>query len=248
MTIALKSLCLTTSLLLTTFGAPLGAQAQAETTRDQARFDLVMLGLTAGSVTFSAEQTDSAYAVTGRLETAGAVAFLKKVSYDARSAGTVTGGTYVPSRYSEKADTGERQSEAVMEYVDGVPQVKSYNPPRKARKSDINPATQGGTVDPLTALYATLRDVAPGEECKISVPMFDGRRASRLSLSAPVRQGDSVTCQGEYRRVAGFSKSDMKKKTSFPFSLTYTPTADGKMRVTEIEMDTLYGQARLIRQ
>lgn len=222
--------------------------ALADPVRDDAQFDLVMLGLTAGSVTFSGTQDGAAYAVSGRLQTAGVFAFLKKVSYDAQSAGTVAEGKYTPQRYTEKADTGERQSEAVMEYVDGVPQVKSYNPPRAPRKTDVDPASQGGTVDPLTALYATLRDVDPGQECATSVEMFDGRRASRLKLSSPAKDGENVVCDGEYRRVAGFSKKDLAKKTSFPFTLTYAPTGTGKMRVTEIEMDTLYGQARLVRR
>jgi hypothetical protein len=103
-------------------------------------------------------------------------------------------------------------------------------------------------VDILTALYATLRDAEAGSECNRSFAMYDGRRASRLTLGAPAAVEGGVTCPGEYRRVAGFPPEDMAEKTRFPFTLTYAPAPDGRMRVVEVSMDTLYGSAKLIRR
>lgn len=221
---------------------------RAEPVRQEARFDLVMLGLTAGSLSFAGVEDGGRYSVKGRLASTGILNFLRKVSYDAAASGQVKDSSYRPARYSEIADTGKRRSEAVMEYKSGVPQVVSYNPPREPRARDVDPATQGGTVDPLTALYATLQDVAPGQECNVDVPMFDGRRSSRLAISSPSPTKDGVTCQGEYRRIAGFSDKDMAEKTRFPFTLTYVATPEGRMRVVEVQMDTLYGKARLVRR
>ena len=234
--------------LVLSLGLGLGLPAAAEPLRQEARFDLVMLGLTAGSLQFSGVEEGGRYAVRGVLTSGGILAFLRKVSYDARANGRIVDGRYRPARYAEIADTGTRRSEAVMEYARGVPKVMSYSPPRAPQKNDVDATTQGGTVDPLTALYATLQDVAPGKECQVTVPMFDGRRSSRLSITAPVAEGDRVTCQGEYRRIAGFSDKDMAEKTRFPFTLTYEPAPDGRMRVVLVEMDTLYGRARLVRQ
>ncbi|OYU17510.1 MAG: hypothetical protein CFE34_15360 [Rhodobacteraceae bacterium PARR1] len=243
---ALLPLCrLTAGLALT---LALALPLQAEPIRQEARFDLVMLGLTAGSLQFSGIEDGGRYSVRGVLSSGGILAFLRKVSYDARANGRVVEGAYRPARYAERADTGKRVSEAVMEYPRGVPKVVSYNPPREPQKNDVDPATMAGTVDPLTALYATLRDVDPGQECQVTVPMFDGRRSSRLSITAPVVAGDEVTCQGEYRRIAGFSDKDMAEKTVFPFTLVYEPAADGRMRVMLVEMETLYGTARLVRR
>lgn len=222
--------------------------ARAEPVKQEAQFDLVMLGLTAGSLQFSGVEEGGRYAVRGVLASGGILAFLRKVSYDARAHGLIKDGRYRPAEYSERADTGKRVSEAVMDYPRGVPRVVSYNPPREPQKNDVDPATQSGTVDPLTALYATLQDVVPGKECQVTVPMFDGRRSSQLSITAPVVEGDQVTCQGEYRRIAGFSDKDMAEKTRFPFTLTYAPAPDGRMRVMLVEMDTLYGKARLVRR
>jgi hypothetical protein len=221
--------------------------AQAQT--DQAAFDLSIRGIRAGSLTFSGTQTGRNYAVVGKLESGGLLSIVRKVRYDAAAKGSVSAaGRYTPSSYVEKADTGKRRSEATMVYRRGVPQVKAYDPPRAAHPNDVDPATMGGSVDPLTALYATLRDVDAGQECKVSLQMFDGRRSTQLRLSKPQARGDNVVCAGEYRRLAGYSDEDMAEKTRFAFTLTYAPAGEGRMRVVEVAMDSLYGKATLKRR
>lgn len=224
------------------------APAAAQTLRDEARFDLVMRGFTAGSLVFAGETDGRTYAVTGRLASSGILAFIRKVSYDATARGRVRADRFMPMRYTEKADTGRRQSEAEIIWKGGTPSIAAYSPPREPRPTDVDPATQKGSVDILTALYATLRDAEPGSECNRSYAMYDGRRATRLMLGAPQAVDGAVTCPGEYRRVAGFSPEDMAEKTRFPFTLTYAPAPDGRMRVVEVAMDTLYGRARLVRR
>lgn len=236
------------TLLLTgliALAAPAAVQAQ---TRSEGTFDLVLRGLTAGQLTFSGVENGRSYAVRGVLKSGGLVAMIRKVRYDAEVEGTVAGPRLSPARYREDADTGKRQSTSVMRWVRGVPQVESATPVRTPRPNDVDPATQKGTVDPLTALYATLRDVPAAEVCTTNVIMFDGRRRSELRLSAPVMQGERVTCSGEYRRIAGFSDKEMAEKVRFPFTLTYAPAGEGRMRVVEVAMDTLYGKATLKRR
>lgn len=217
---------------------------------EQAQFDFVLRGITAGSLTWSGSgEPGGAYTVRGTLKTSGLAAMLKRVRYEATAKGRITPkGSYAAASYDENADTGRRQSQSRLAWKNGVPVIESYQPARAPRAFDIDPSTQSGTVDPLTAMFATLRDVAPGQECKADLKMFDGRRASKLVLGAPKAQGDRVVCAGEYRRVAGFSPEDMAEKTRFPFTLTYAPAGNGQMRVVEVAMDSLYGKARLVRR
>ena len=224
-----------------------GSGAAAAQT-DQGSFELVLKGLKAGALDFSAVQEGTSYAVTGRLKSGGLVSLLRKVRFEASANGAVSGGKYTPVSYSENADTGKRQSQSVMAYVRGVPQVKSYNPPRPPRTYDVDPASMGGTVDPLTALYATLRDVPAGDECRVQLSLFDGRRQSAVKTFGRQEAGDQLVCQGEYRRVAGYSAEDLAEKTTFAFTMIYAPAEGGRMRVTEVAMDTLFGRAKLIRK
>lgn len=235
--------------LLVTAALALGmtpaVQAQSNRIEDKATFEVVLKGLTAGQLVFSGVQEGKAYAVSGRLQSTGVAAMLRKFSYTAKANGAVSGNRYTPARYSEEADTGKRKGKSQIEYRRGVPTKVTNTPPRESK---VDPGTMGGTVDPLTSLYATLRDVDAGQECQSSVKMYDGRRATQITLSKPRRNGNRVTCAGEYRRLAGFSEKDMAEKTRFAFTLTYAPLDNSRMRVVEISTDTIYGKASLIRR
>ena len=222
------------------------ATAGAQTTHT-GTFDLRLSGVRAGVVSFSAVEDGRQYSAAVRAQSSGLVSLVRNLAYDARATGRITPHGFVPTRYQESADTGERVSRAVMEYVSGVPQVKAYDPPQERRARDVDPATQGGTLDPMTAIFALLRDVPRAEVCTLDVPVFDGRRASRVSTRGPKQDGDRIVCEGEYRRVAGFSGRQMREKTRFPFSITYAPAGD-RYRVERIAIDTLYGRATLDRR
>ncbi|MGB7263110.1 MAG: DUF3108 domain-containing protein [Albidovulum sp.] len=231
--------------LIAAFAAPTARADQ----QDSASFDLVLRGIRAGTLSVSGVQTGTEYSATGVLKSGGLVALVRKVRYDARVKGTYKNGRFTPKRYDEDADTGSRQSQSVMEYKSGVPQVKVISPPKPARPGDVAPHTQGGTVDPLTALYAALRDVPKDEACKLAVYMFDGRRRSQVVLKSPKPLSDGgVSCSGEYRRLEGFSEKEMAEKQRFPFVMTLALTDGDMMQVTEISMDTLYGKGRLKRR
>lgn len=242
---------MTTALRQTTLALLLGLMpgaAMAERVEDKATFDVVIRGISAASLGFSAVQDGNRYVVSGLLKSAGLAALLRRVSYDATARGTVSGTRYTPSSYVEKADTGKTQSTSKMTYSRGVPSAVTYTPPREGRDKDVNPATQGGTVDTLTALYAILRDVDAGQECKVSLKMFDGRYVSSIAIANPSKKGDVVTCSGQYKRIAGFKAEEMAERTTFPFTLTYQPMANGRMRVTEVAMESIYGKAAMKRR
>lgn len=220
----------------------------AERIEDKATFNVVIRGISAASLGFSAIQDGNRYAVSGLLKSAGIAAMFRKISYNATAKGSVSGTRYTPSSYVEQADNGKTQSTSKMTYSRGVPSAVQYTPPREGRDKDVNPATQGGTVDTLTALYAILRDVDAGQECKVSLKMYDGRYVSSIAISNPKKQGDAVVCTGQYRRIAGFKPEEMAERTTFPFTLTYEPTGNGRMRVTEVSMDSIYGKASMKRR
>lgn len=222
--------------------------ASSSHAQDPVVFDLSIRGIRAGTLSFSGQATEGRYAVSGRLESAGLVGLVRQVRYDGQAEGSLRQGRFTPVRYREQADTGKRQSESVMEYRRGIPQVKVYNPPRDLQVDGIDPATQGGTVDPLTALFATLRDMPPGEECNRTLTMFDGKRRSQLVLGTAATVDGGTTCPGEYRRLAGFSAGDMAEKTRFPFTLRLGPAPSGLMQVEEVTMESIYGNARLKRR
>ena len=129
-----------------------------------------------------------------------------------------------------------------MTYSGGVPSVVA------GETGALDPASQKGTVDPQTAIYAAFRDVDAGDVCKLNVQMFDGKRRSQVRLGNPRPDGEMIKCDGEYRRLKGFSAEDMAEKSRFPFNLFYAKTSDGRYRVEKVITQTLYGNASLTRR
>ncbi len=215
---------------------------------DTGTFDIYIRGIRAAVLKFNGAERNGRYAAAGKLESAGVVGLLFKVEYDAASKGSVRGSTYVPSRYSEVANTGKRVSESVMEYKSGVPQVKTYKPAREVKEGDVKPSTQKGTIDPMTAIYAALRDVPKDQICALNVKMFDGARRSQITFSNPVAKEDGFVCDAEYRRLKGFTAAEMAERSKFPFNVHYEQLESGDYRVTKISMATLYGSAVMNRR
>ena len=226
--------------------APGAVMAQDQ--RQDARFALEIRGISVGELVFAGVETPVAYAVSGTVRTTGLAGMLRKMHYDAKVQGARTPPRFAPMRYEQSGGIGSRYTEEVVLWSGGLPRIERQDPPRQARDSDADPARQRGTVDTLTALYATLRDVAPGEECQANLALYDGRYRMELRMAAPQRSDNGTRCTGEYIRVAGFSAEEMAERTNFPFTLHYAAQPDGRMRVTRVTMDSLYGSARLVRR
>jgi hypothetical protein len=170
----------------------LALPAPAQTVRDTMTFDVYLGGFRAGVMGVSGVTDGDQYRAAAKIQTTGIVALVRDAGYDARSSGRIEKGRFVPAIYEETANTGERANSATMEYANGVPQVKVYDPPQKPRSRDVDPATQGGTLDPMTTIYALLRDLPPDEVCTLNVFMFDGRRRSEPATAPSTAAANTV--------------------------------------------------------
>ncbi|MFC0281164.1 DUF3108 domain-containing protein [Falsigemmobacter intermedius] len=230
-------------------GIALSAVPAAAETRQEARFDLEIRGIRMGQLVYSAVEKDGSYAISGTVQTTGLAGMLRKMRYDAKVQGRITSRGYAPVRYDQSGGAGNRYSEETVTWSGGVPRITRREPPRSPGGNDADPARQRGTVDTLTTIYATLRDVPQSEACKSGLVMFDGRYRMELQLSRaqPARDG-GVTCNGAYIRREGFSAAEMAERVQFPFTLHYRPDGAGNLRVAQVTMESLYGNARLVRR
>ncbi len=220
--------------------------APAARSAERMIFDIYVLGLKAGELEIASALGQSRYALAGRLESTGLIGAIRRVRYGAETQGRARRGSFVPELYSETTVTEDRRNSARMAYRNGVPQVKSYSPPRAPDPEDVDPATQAGALDPLTALFVALRDAPQSQACRTSERLFDGRRATRLNIE-PV-PGDPLRCRGLYRRVAGYDAEELAERRDFPFEMRLEPNGNGTLRVAEIEARSIYGRARLVRR
>ena len=223
-------------------GAP-GAQAEGT-----AEYVIKVRGITVGSFRLTATQTGARYSVSGGIVSAGLATIVRRFSYAGLSRGILRGGRLLPESYREVADTGRRQSEVVIDYQDGVPTVTRYASNNPPGPDSPDPATQAGTLDPMSALFAVFRDRPGDAVCGETIAMFDGRRRSQLVLAAAQRGGARLRCSGEYRRLQGFTEKELSRHVAFPLTVIYAPNGNGGVHVERVEVTSVYGLATLDRR
>jgi hypothetical protein len=222
--------------------------AAAAQTQQAAIFDIYLRGVKAAQLAYSAVEDGGRYSAAAKLQTTGLLGWLRTVSYEAQAQGRIRGHDLVPSRYDERRINDDDERSAQMVYRGGVPQGRVFDPPQPARPDDIDPATQGGTLDVMSAIYSVFREKPRDKVCAVDEYLFDGRRRTRIAAGNPRAEGDTIVCDATYRRLAGFSDADMSERQVFPFRLIYEENGNGTWHVTRVEMDTTYGKGSMVRR
>ncbi|MBE3637889.1 DUF3108 domain-containing protein [Mangrovicoccus algicola] len=222
----------------------LAGPAMAET----GTFDLRLGPVPAGTLAYSAEERGGRYAASGAVRSGGLAGLFVDAAIDATARGRSEGNDYRPDSFSSTTSEDGDTETLTFRYANGVPQVSRDPAPSKPPKHAAPPEAQGGTVDPMTAAFAILRDRPADQACDLRIEMYDGRRRTDLRLVGGTATGDGgLSCRGEYRRVAGFSQKELAEKPVWPFSVTYAP-AGAALRVTELAIPTSFGTLRMVRR
>jgi hypothetical protein len=210
-------------------------------------YSVSAFGFRIGTLKMSGHQDAGKYSVEARFHTTGLTRLLRDMGFVMTANGRRAGLAFSPLRYSEEVNTGHRTSSAQMRYVNGVP-VLSGGKVSDGESVILDPATQGGTIDPLTALFLVLRQQPSESLCRIDQPMFDGARRSQIRLKGKTTRGDTVTCGGYFQRVAGYSADDLANRRKVAFQVTYQSGPNGLMQAQDVRLQTSYGQVALTRQ
>ena len=230
-------------LLCAALAAPLTAQ-----TRTDATFVAKLYGATLATITMAGQTSGSAYSVRAELSTRGIVSALSNTSYRGDASGRISSGRFRPARYDETVVEGSDRKVGALVWRAGLPQPEGYM--AEERQDDALPISgQGDTVDPLTAIFMVLRDQSPEEVCPpLRQFVFDGERRSVVELTRTSETADTITCAGQFRRVAGYPKDEYdKRRKVFPLELTYTRSGD-VMQAQVMKLRTDYGPATLERR
>ena len=227
--------------------------ALAAQTPFEARFDLRYGPFRIAEARIAGQIDTATYSAEGNVRSAGIVDLLRAFHFDLSATGirpdtAGDDGAFVPDHYVGDADTGRRQVQVVMHYVDHVPVIERIAPNEPARPWSLSPDEQAGTVDPLSAVFRIVYPRADRAPCGWSVEIFDGRRRGELALAAPHVSGDTARCDGQYRRTAGYSPDDMAERDGYALSLEYHRDGAGLWQLHEVVTQTPYGRMRILRQ
>ncbi len=240
MTVKIRLTFVALAALLTALGA---TTALADSS--QARYDVRLIGAKVGEMAMASNETASAYSTRARFATTGALSALKQASFDLSASGGKSGNRFVPRSYSEVTSEGRRSTNLKISFSGGVATRVTGDTGSSAPA--VNPRTLPGAYDPLTALYAALRDQAPNQLCSLNADVYDGHRHARLSLtSRKALDGGRVQCSGQYRRIAGYSASELRHSAA-PVSIIYVPQGNA-MRADTVVVRTRYGKVSMHRR
>ncbi|MEM7643759.1 MAG: DUF3108 domain-containing protein [Pseudomonadota bacterium] len=211
------------------------------------RFDVGLRGLTAAQIALTGRQDGDDYAVSARMASTGLVSVISDFAFAAEARGRMRGRQPAPVEARLRDDMGRNRGSVVLRYSGGVPMVERV-PEREPDPWDIDPADQRGRADPISVVWAAFRTRPAADICNVTLRAFDGRRSGDLVLGPRRAQADgTVTCAGEWVRVAGYDPEDMAERTRFPFTLTWRPEGEA-LRLVELRAASRYGDAVLRRR
>lgn len=226
--------------------ALLASLAAAPLRADPAVYDFTVGGIKAAELQLWPRIAEGRYLVRSRAQTTGLVGAFFRFRIEGEAQGRLRGGMLAPEAYAAKTVGGRRVFDVAMRYQSGVPKVLRLAVEQDEMGEPLEPATQGGTLDPLSATLALLRDLPRGALCQQRVTVFDGRRRSEVVLAGDLTE--DLQCSGVYRRLDGFTAEDMAEQVTFPVALRYRPAGEGVYHVDEFRFTSGSGTAVLNRR
>jgi hypothetical protein len=215
---------------------------------DSHTFKLSIAGITAGSIKLNATDTGSTYSAKGGLFPSGLVAKFATIGFDGNVSGRVKGKTYLPKTYKGASKSKSGTAQVHMTYSNANPKVISDTSTKAKPQSPPTKAQKKGGLDVITTTHILFQDRADEDLCKQTIPIFDGRKTSKITINKRTLKGGNVQCSGSYKRVQGFSTSQMAKGSNFPFTMIYEKQGDGMYRLMEFSTKTTFGRARAKRK
>lgn len=214
---------------------------------EEASFDVRLAGLKGGVLAYSATESGGSYKAQGSAQATGLAGQVFTAKVDVAANGGVRGNRYAPRGYVEHSQTKRGVRKARFTYKNGVPDVKKDPPDTNRQPYHANPVQQKGTVDPLTAAFAILRDRSDALVCDLDIQPYDGRERTHIRLSDPQRDGDTLLCQGRYSRISGFSDAEMARQVHWNFTVSYQWAGD-VWQVHKVRVPTSYGVVSITRR
>ena len=222
----------------------LGTTSQAE----QIIYDLTIRGFKVAELVLNATSDARRYTAFGTINNTGLTRVVRKLSYRGTAQGRLTRNRLIPAAYQEVANTDNFDTTVRMTFRNGVPRIDEYVSERPRTPDAPTPASQKGALDPLSAIFGLLRDIPASDACKYDVQIYDGARQSRLFMVPDDTNTRLPTCKGAYVRQKGYTPEEIERHTQFNLQLSYRDLGNGTLAAENIEFDTIYGTARVIRR
>ena len=224
-----------------------GSGALARDIKTSAQFDVSVGVIRAGVFWLEGSTSRRAYTVSGGFQTSGLIGGVTNVEIALSARGAIRNGSFQPSSYREDVSVGRRSGAITMEYETGTPTVAGQKYRDDDERTPVDPATQKGTLDPLTATFALLRRQPLNGACRLDRFQFDGERRTRIVMTTLTQDGEAWVCTGQFLRLEGYSARDLRRSGVVDVTVRYALAGDDLV-ATEAQFASLRGVLRLTRR
>ncbi|TVQ54682.1 MAG: DUF3108 domain-containing protein [Rhodobacteraceae bacterium] len=217
------------------------ATAEPDAAPYRATYDVFIGGLRGGELRLTVHRDGEAYAAEAALRASGLVGAFFGAEARASATGVESGAAPEPARFESETRFGRERREVAMRWEENPSIVIEADPPLRRRRYDAPPETLRGALDPVSAAVAALTPRPVAEACGRTVPVFDSRRRFDIALGEGALDGDTLRCEGVYRRVAGY-KTITAENVDHPFTAWWT-VVDGVAHFERLQTPTPIGHA-----
>lgn len=212
-------------------------------------FDVFIRGFRVGEVKFESRDEGDQYKIQGVMGSRGFFGSFIATRYSGAVIGERVNGRYRPGVFRGRFDQRRQFAQVDITYENGGPVSVVRTPPRAAQPTDVDPSSLSNVLDPITATWVLLGDVAAKDLCAHNFRIFEGNRVSGVRLKNDANSPeDVVTCIGNYTRIAGFTPEQLNERTVFPFRLQYSEIKPNVWRVSRFAATTSWGTAQAVRR
>lgn len=224
------------------------ARADAPLRNYGAAFRLYVGGVKVGKANVVARFDGERYWVRTVATATGAAGFFFDAEVESVAEGVVLAGRTGVAPESFRLDmlSGEKPQDVFIRYADNRPAEIIAEPPFTPKPYELDPSRQVGALDPISAgVLAVLSAGRRAGECRLALPIFDGRRRYDILLEGVADRGRedgmaSVDCRARFRRVGGFKPKYMKLP-DIPFTVRAVLREDGSATPIRAWGDTPFG-------
>lgn len=230
---------------LVALGSVLGASEASAEAADKMRFDIYVQGKKSGDLRMQGrDKAKGSYAAQVALRLKGDLA----ARFEAKVAGGIDSGGYLPGTYSETSAIAGRSGAVRLSWDDaGVPSARYKGGPAEHWLTP-DKAEATGVMDPATALWMLMQPRAAGDLCGLDLAIYDGARRMQLTTREPKPRGGAITCVGRVTREAGYSETELEAGASFAFEIEYQPSRGDLFRANRLTMPMGIGQVIALRR
>lgn len=247
-TLKLQSILRRTGVLACTVAfLSIGLAGTSSAQSESKSYRVTIAGFPVGTAQYDAKFNGSRYEIEGFMGSTGFFGAFLASRYSGAVIGSRNGSSLAPKRFRGRFEQSRKFAEVDVVYSGGRPTEVTRRPNRPRLPHEVNPAKVGAALDPISALYYLLRDVPKSTVCSQDFRVFEGARTSRLRLQLAESNEATIVCNGEYRRLKGFTKDQMSDRVTFPFQLTYVQTESGAYEVQEFLATTFWGVAKAVK-